>query len=54
MEIKNPYTPVAKINSDIKNSFGKSSVFQEMKTPAKTTIEVNNNKATEIPSTPMA
>jgi len=38
--------------SEIKNSFGSSCIFQEIKTPASTTIDESTIMATEIPSTP--
>ena len=53
-EIKNPNTPDAKTINAIKNSFGSSSIFQEIKTPAKTTIDANTIIATVIPSAPTA
>ena len=54
IEMKNPNTPVASTMREMKNSLGRSSIFQEMKTPASTTMEASTIMATEIPSTPMA
>jgi hypothetical protein len=51
--IKNPYTPVERRISDMKNSLYSVLTSQDANIPAKTTMEVSMIIATEIPSTPV-